>query len=93
MVNILNPKTALFFLAFLPQFVDPTRGSPVRQIVALGLIFDVNGTLVNLAVALGASSVGARLRARGARGGRVLRRATGLLFIGLGLRLALGARR
>jgi threonine/homoserine/homoserine lactone efflux protein len=95
--NVLNPKVALFFLAFLPQFVDPARGSPVRQIVTLGLLFDLSGTLVNHAVAVGASGAAAWLQAR--RGGRsargvvLLRRATGLMFIALGVRLALAAGR
>ena len=95
--NVLNPKVALFFLAFLPQFVDPARGSPAAQIAALGLLFDVQGTLVNVLVALGASGSARWLRAR--RGGApgegtvLLRRLTGVLFIGLGARLALSARR
>jgi threonine/homoserine/homoserine lactone efflux protein len=89
--NILNPKVALFFLAFLPQFVDPTRGNPAVQIVVLGLIFDTSGTLVNTAVALGASRAAAGMRAS-SRTGDILRKATGTIFIGLGLRLALSAR-
>jgi threonine/homoserine/homoserine lactone efflux protein len=58
--NILNPKVAIFFVAFLPQFVDP-RGSIVLQILLLGMIFDVGGTLVNLAVAVAAGGLGDRL--------------------------------
>lgn len=85
--NVLNPKVALFFLAFLPQFVDPVRGSPALQVLALGLLFDTSGTLVNLAVALGTSGASARLR-RGKRAARMMERATGALFPGLGVRLA-----
>jgi threonine/homoserine/homoserine lactone efflux protein len=88
--NVLNPKVALFFLAFLPQFVDPSRGAPALQVVALGLLFDVSGTLVNLAVALGSSRVAARLRS--GESGRVIQRVTGGVFIALGARLAYGAR-
>jgi threonine/homoserine/homoserine lactone efflux protein len=88
--NVLNPKVALFFLAFLPQFVDASRGNPAVQTAALGLIFDVNGTIVNVLVALGASSLGAWLRGRGAGSARILGRATGVIFIGLGARLAVG---
>jgi threonine/homoserine/homoserine lactone efflux protein len=90
--NVLNPKVALFFLAFLPQFVDPSRGNPALQVVALGLLFDVTGTLVNLAVALGSSRAAAALRGSG-RAAAVLHKVTGVLFIGLGLRLAFAGRR
>lgn len=90
--NVLNPKVALFFLAFLPQFVDPARGSPAAQIVVLGLLFDVSGTLVNVLVAVAASRAGAWLRRPG-RPARLLQRATGVVFVGLGLRLALAGRR
>jgi threonine/homoserine/homoserine lactone efflux protein len=87
--NVLNPKVALFFLAFLPQFVDASRGNPALQVVGLGLLFDTTGTLVNLAVAVGSSRAAARLRAPGVW----LRRVTGGIFLGLGLKLALASRR
>ena len=89
--NVLNPKVALFFLAFLPQFVDPARGNPALQVIALGLIFNTTGTLVNLAVALASSRAAQRFRAPG-RGGAVMQRITGLVFIALGLRLAVTVR-
>jgi threonine/homoserine/homoserine lactone efflux protein len=84
--NVLNPKVALFFLAFLPQFIDRT-GSAFVQTVRLGLIFDLSGTLVNVMVALAASSVGNALRSR-IGGAPAFRWLTGGIFIGLGLRLA-----
>jgi threonine/homoserine/homoserine lactone efflux protein len=90
--NLLNPKVTLFFLAFLPQFTNPTAGSVALQIVVLGCLFNTSGTLVNIAVALLASSARGWLAA-GRRGESVLRWLTGSVFIGLGLRLALGERR
>jgi threonine/homoserine/homoserine lactone efflux protein len=89
--NVLNPKVALFFLAFLPQFVDAHAGSPVPQIVFLGLLFDIQGTLVNVAVALLASRGTAWLRAS-ARRLALLQRLTGALFVALGARLAVSTR-
>jgi threonine/homoserine/homoserine lactone efflux protein len=90
--NVLNPKVALFFLAFLPQFTDPGRGSQPLQFLLLGLIFDFNATLVNLGYALVASRLGDWLRGRlGAS--RALDRLTGGVFIALGVRLALLGRR
>ena len=86
--NVLNPKVALFFLAFLPQFVDPARGNPVVPVIALGLLFNTTGTLVNLAVAVFSSRAAERLRAPG----RVLQRVTGVIFVALGVRLAFAAR-
>ena len=90
--NVLNPKVALFFLAFLPQFIDPSRGNPALQVVALGLLFDTTGTLVNLGVALGSSRAAASLR-RSSRAADVLQKVTGVLFIGLGVRLAVAGRK
>ncbi|MEO8619513.1 MAG: LysE family translocator [bacterium] len=87
--NVLNPKVALFFLAFLPQFVDPSRGNPALQVIGLGLLFNTTGTLVNLAVAIGSSSAAERLRAPGVW----LQRVTGGIFVALGLRLAFAARK
>src|SRR3954452_10975943 len=87
LTNVLNPKVALFFLAFLPQFVDPAAGPALAQIVLLGLLFDLQGTLVNVAVALLASGSTARLRAN-ARAVSLLQRLTGAVFVALGARLA-----
>ena len=88
LTNVLNPKVALFFLAFLPQFVDASRGNPALQVIGLGLLFDTTGTLVNLAVAIGSSRAAARLRAPSVW----LQRATGGIFVALGVRLAFAVR-
>lgn len=90
--NVLNPKVALFFLAFLPQFTDPSRGSVAVQAAVLGLVFIGNGLLVCIAYALGARAIGGWLRTR-YDVQTWMNRAMGALFVGLGVRLALGARR
>lgn len=89
LANAINPKVALFFLAFLPQFVRPEQGDPGGQLALLGLVFTACTALLFGLLALGAARAGTALRARPAIG-RALDRATGLLFLGLGLRLALG---
>lgn len=87
MVNLLNPKVILFILAFLPQFVDPSR--PVLpQFLTLGLVFSAGGLLVNGAVGLFAGSIGQRL-ARSASLARWLSRISATIFGALALRLAL----
>lgn len=90
--NVLNPKVALFFLAFLPQFTDAARGPLPLQFVLLGLVFVVNGTIVCLCYALAASWLGAWLKGRYAVS-IWMNRAMGALFIALGLRLAFDSRR
>ncbi len=90
MTNVLNPKVALFFLAFLPQFIAPEAVDKALAFIALGLIFNINGTLVNLGFACAFAAVGRRLGGGGG-GGRWtqwLGRCAGLLFIAMGLRLA-----
>ena len=62
LVNILNPKIALFFLAFLPQFIDSHASFPALQILCMGLWFDIVGTLINCLVAIAAAGVAGRLR-------------------------------
>ena len=88
LTNVLNPKVSLFFLSFLPQFVDATAAPPFLPFLALGLIFFTTGSIWCLLLVFGATWMIRRFPQRAAWGG-VLRKATGLLFVGLGLKLAL----
>jgi threonine/homoserine/homoserine lactone efflux protein len=92
LTNVLNPKVALFFLAFLPQFIDATAPSKMASFVVLGLTFVTTGTIWCLVLAWFAASFSARLRGNAAVAA-ILNRAVGSLFIFLGLRLAVAARR
>jgi threonine/homoserine/homoserine lactone efflux protein len=85
--NLLNPKVALFFLAFLPQFIDPVSPLKVPAFIILGLTFVTTGTIWCLVLAWFASAFSERLRGS-ATISAVLNRAVGSLFIFLGLRLA-----
>jgi threonine/homoserine/homoserine lactone efflux protein len=87
-VNLFNPKTALFFLAFLPQFVEMSRGHVAMQIAFLGLLFTLLGFITDGCYALAAGTAGGWLkRSRGYL--RLERYVSGVLFIGLGLTAAL----
>jgi threonine/homoserine/homoserine lactone efflux protein len=98
LTNVLNPKVALFFLAFLPQFVDPAAESKVLAFLFLGAVFMFNGTIWCLILAWSASAMSRRFLERNAAKAfrqtarpsaeTLLKRAAGALFIGLGVRLA-----
>ena len=91
LTEALNPKTALFFLTFLPQFCQPENGSLALQLIVLGAFSVLLNTLVDVAVAYGAGSISERLRTRP----RLWRRqqvATGSLLVGLGAVAATGHR-
>jgi threonine/homoserine/homoserine lactone efflux protein len=92
-VQILNPKTALFFLAFLPQFVDPAGPAPTVQLLVLGVSFVLLGLVTDGSYALLAGTVAPRLRrSRGAA--NAARWASGGILVGLGVTAALaGSRR
>ena len=86
-VNLLNPKTAIFFLAFLPQFVEPGRGHVAMQVAVLGLLFTALGFVTDGCYALAAGTAGEWLkRSRGYLAAE--RYVSGALFIGLGLSAA-----
>jgi threonine/homoserine/homoserine lactone efflux protein len=91
-VNLFNPKTAIFFLAFLPQFVDPARGGVHWQIIVLGLTFMGLGMLSDGMFALVAGAAGDFLR-RSRRFLRLQRWFAGVSFIGLGITAALATRK
>jgi threonine/homoserine/homoserine lactone efflux protein len=86
--NVLNPKVALFYLAFLPQFIDPASPTKTLAFLMLGATFVTTGTLWCLVLATAAASLrGVLVRRRGLAA--ALDRAAGALFIALGIRLAL----
>jgi threonine/homoserine/homoserine lactone efflux protein len=85
--NALNPKVALFFLAFLPQFIDPEAQHKTWTFLLLGLIFNINALPVNMAYGLGAAWLSSRFQTL-QRGLAWLERGAGALFIYFGIRLA-----
>lgn len=86
--NILNPKVALFFLAFLPQFVDARNGSPEIQMIVLGALFMLAGFSVFSMVALFSGFIGDKLR-QNPRFESRMKAVAGSVLVGLGLSLAL----
>jgi threonine/homoserine/homoserine lactone efflux protein len=90
-VNVLNPKTALFFLAFLPQFVDPDRGAVWPQVALLGVVFVLVAVLSDLTYALVSDAIAGRIRRTGT-GAKVRRWLTGGVFVALGITAAAARR-
>ena len=88
LTNVLNPKVALFFLAFLPQFVESDAANKPLAFLFLGLLFNVNGTLWNVFVAWSAARLSAGFRQR-ADALKWFNRCVGGIFVVLGIRLAL----
>lgn len=90
-VNVLNPKTAVFFIAFVPQFVDPAAGSTTTQILVLGALFVAAGMVSDGIYALAAGSLGERLltHPHWQRGRRYV---AGTIYLGLGAAAALAGR-
>lgn len=91
-LNILNPKTAIFFLSFVPQFVDPSSGHPVRDVAVLGAVFILLGIGSDSGFALAGGWIGGRLRSS-----RTLQRrkdaVAGFTYIGLGAATAFSGNR
>lgn len=90
-VNVLNPKTALFFLAFLPQFVDPARGAVWPQVAFLGVLFVLVAVLSDMTYALVSDAIAGRLRRTGT-GAKLRRWFTGGVFVALGITAAAARR-
>jgi len=88
LTNVLNPKVALFFLAFVPQFIPPDAPDKALAFLLLGLIFNINSLPINLGYAWLAAWAARRVQAV-QRTLHWLDRAAGALFVGFGLRLAL----
>jgi threonine/homoserine/homoserine lactone efflux protein len=88
LTNVLNPKVAIFFLAFLPQFVDPATDSKLAAFLFLGALFITTGTIWCVILVYAASAVTGHLRPGDTVGTRI-RQATGALFVGLGVKLAI----
>jgi len=91
LTNVLNPKVALFFLAFVPQFIDAGSPAKVSAFLFLGVIFNLNGTLWNIFVAWTSARLLGHLNAASSVGVWI-NRTLGAFFIGLGIKLALSER-
>ena len=88
LTNVLNPKVALFFLAFVPQFIAPDASHPALTFVLLGVLFNVNAVPINMGYALLAAWATRRMGAV-QRAMHWLDRLAGVMFVGFGIKLAL----
>lgn len=91
LTNVLNPKVALFFLAFLPQFVDPAGTHRLAAFLLLGTVFNTTGLVWNLFVAWSSAGIGRRMTGLPGRM-HALHRIAGAVFVVLGVKLALTTR-
>lgn len=92
LIGVKNPKIAIFFLAFFPQFVDPNRGSTVTQVLVLGAEFVILALSVDLCIASAAGTIGGWLR-RSPSLARRQRYVTGSIYLALGASAAAGPTR
>lgn len=88
LTNVLNPKVALFFISFLPQFIDPGYSNHYLSFLVLGLSFTITGTLWCLLLAFFASVISSAL-IKNSNAGNYLNKACGFILVGLGIRVAL----
>lgn len=89
LAEILNPKTALFFLAFLPQFIQHNETSITVQLLTLGITFVVMSALYTILLAVVTSFIGEKIFTKASGSSRWLEKTVGFVYIGLGVRLAL----
>lgn len=92
LTNVLNPKVALFFLAFLPQFINTKTGNTPAQILFLGVWFNVGGTLINIIVAFLFGRIG-KLLSKSGKFVQWQKRITGSILIALGIKVAFSSRK
>jgi threonine/homoserine/homoserine lactone efflux protein len=88
LTNVLNPKVALFFISFLPQFIDPAYGNHYLSFIILGLTFTATGTAWCFVLAIFGSVISAAL-IKNNRTGNYLNKACGFILVGLGIKVAL----
>lgn len=86
-MSVTNPKVSIFFLAFLPQFVDPVRGSVFLQFLALGLVFIFAGGIVFFSISFMAGVLGKWLN-KSSRAQSMLNKIAGVVFVGLAFKIA-----
>jgi RhtB (resistance to homoserine/threonine) family protein len=92
LTNVLNPKVALFFIAFLPQFIDPTIKDTVLPFLVLGMTFIATGTTWCLCLALFASAIFSRLKGN-PKASTCINKVCGLALIGIGIKVAVTGRK